>query len=151
MAQEPIKTASGTVRINDSRIFPVNTTTAAALVEVNPGGLRELHWHPNGDEWLYVIEGQARMGVFAGQGQARTFDLQAGDVGYVPIAMGHYLENTGTTQIAIPRNIQEPVLHRSLARHMDGIDAAKTGAGASQPGSRVMDALRKTKALVVPE
>jgi oxalate decarboxylase len=57
MAQEPIRTAGGTVRINDSRNFPVNTTTAAAIVEVNPGGLRELHWHPN-DEWLYVIEGQ---------------------------------------------------------------------------------------------
>ena len=67
MEQVPIKTKGGTVRINDSRLFPVNTTTAAALVEVNPGGLRELHWHPNGDEWLYVIDGQARLGVFAGQ------------------------------------------------------------------------------------
>ena len=38
------------------------------------------------------------MGVFAGHGQARTFDLKAGDVGYVPMATGHYLENTGTTQ-----------------------------------------------------
>src|SRR3981189_3101970 len=64
MAREPIKTSSGTVRISDSRNFPVNTTTAAALVEVNPGGLRELHWHPNADEWQYYIEGQARMGVF---------------------------------------------------------------------------------------
>jgi oxalate decarboxylase len=50
MAQEPTGTASGTVRISDSRVFPVNTTTAAALAEVNSGGLRELHWHPNGDE-----------------------------------------------------------------------------------------------------
>lgn len=29
--------------------------------------------------------------------QARTFDFQAGDVGYVPFAMGHCIENTGTT------------------------------------------------------
>ena len=28
-------------------------------------------------------------------GKARTFDYQAGDVGYVPFAMGHYVENTG--------------------------------------------------------
>jgi hypothetical protein len=27
-------------------------------------------------------------------GQARTFDFQAGDVGYVPFAMAHYIENT---------------------------------------------------------
>jgi oxalate decarboxylase len=99
MAQEPIKTSSGTVRICDSRNFPVDTTIAAALVEVNPGGLREMHWHPNADEWQYYIEGQGRMGVFGASGQARTFDFQAGDVGYVPFAMGHYIENTGTTPL----------------------------------------------------
>jgi oxalate decarboxylase len=32
-------------------------------------------------------------------GQARTFDFQAGDVGYVPFAMGHYIENTGTAPL----------------------------------------------------
>jgi oxalate decarboxylase len=97
LAQDPIKTKSGSVRIADSAIFPVSTTVAAALVEVEPGGMRELHWHPNGDEWQYYIEGQARMGVFAASGEARTFDFQAGDVGYVPFAMGHYVENIGTT------------------------------------------------------
>src|SRR5262245_40716954 len=99
MAQEPIKTSSGSVRIVDSSIFPVSTTIAAALVEVNPVGLRELHWHPNTDEWQYYIEGQGRMGVFGASGQARTFNFQANDVGYVPFAMGHYIENIGTTPL----------------------------------------------------
>jgi oxalate decarboxylase len=36
------------------------------------------------------------MTVFGGNGIARTFDYRAGDVGYVPIAMGHYIQNTGT-------------------------------------------------------
>jgi oxalate decarboxylase len=87
------------VRISDSRNFPVDTTIAAALVEINPGGLREMHWHPNADEWQYYIEGQGRIGVFGASGQARTFDFQAGDVGYVPFAMGHYIENTGTAPL----------------------------------------------------
>ena len=99
MAQEPIRTKSGTVRITDSSVFLASKNIAAALVEVEPGGLRELHWHPNTDEWQYYISGQARMGVFAASGQARTFDYQAGDVGYVPFAMGHYVENTGTTTL----------------------------------------------------
>jgi oxalate decarboxylase len=99
MAQEPIKTKGGTVRITDSKVFPASKTIAAALVEVEPGAMRELHWHPNADEWQYYIEGQARMGVFAAQGQARTFDYRAGDVGFVPFAMGHYVENTGTTPL----------------------------------------------------
>jgi oxalate decarboxylase len=99
MAQEPLRMKGGTVRITDSSVFPASKNIAAALVEVEPGGLRELHWHPNTDEWQYYISGQARMGVFAASGQARTFDYQAGDVGYVPFAMGHYVENTGTTTL----------------------------------------------------
>jgi oxalate decarboxylase len=99
MAQSPIKTGSGTVRITDSSVFQVSKTMAAALVEVAPGGMRELHWHPNVDEWQYYIEGDGRMGVFGASGQARTFDFHAGDVGYVPFAMGHYIENTGTTPL----------------------------------------------------
>jgi oxalate decarboxylase len=99
LTQEPIRGKNGTVRITDSSNFPASKTIAAALVELEPGGLRELHWHPNTDEWQYYIEGQGRMGVFASSGQARTFDFAAGDVGYVPFAMGHYVENTGTTTL----------------------------------------------------
>jgi oxalate decarboxylase len=94
-AQEPVTVSGGRVRILDSSNFPVATTIAAALVEVDPGGLRELHWHPNTDEWQYYISGRGRMTVFASSDKARTFDYQAGDVGYVPFAMGHYVENTG--------------------------------------------------------
>lgn len=151
MGQEPIRTASGTIRINDSRVFPVNTTTAAALVEVNPGGLRELHWHPNGDEWLYVIQGQARMGVFAGQGQARTFDLQAGDVGYVPVAMGHYLENTGTTPLRFLETFKSPYfVDLSLDTWM-ALTPPELVEAHLKLDRQVMDALRKSKALVVPD
>ena len=95
LAQDPIRTKSGTARISDSKTFPASKTIAAALVEVEPGAMRELHWHPNTNEWQYYLDGQARMGVFAGSGQARTFDFRAGDVGFVPFAMGHYIENTG--------------------------------------------------------
>jgi oxalate decarboxylase len=93
--QEPVKVAGGQVRIVDSSNFPASATIAAALVEVEPGAIRELHWHPNTDEWQYYISGQGRMTVFASGGKARTFDYEAGDVGYVPFAMGHYVENTG--------------------------------------------------------
>jgi oxalate decarboxylase len=95
LAQDPIKVAGGQVRITDSSNFPAASTIAAALLEIEPGGMRELHWHPNADEWQYYISGRGRMTVFASSGKARTFDYQAGDVGLVPFAMGHYVENTG--------------------------------------------------------
>src|SRR5207244_12474236 len=91
-------TPGGEVKIIDSRNFPV-TPISTAIVKLKPGGLRELHWHPNADEWQYYISGKGRMGVFAAEGDARTFDYQAGDVGFVPFAMGHYIENTGDTPL----------------------------------------------------
>ncbi|WFA88005.1 MULTISPECIES: oxalate decarboxylase family bicupin [Paenibacillus] len=96
LAQEPLITPGGSVRIVDSTNFPISTTVAAALVEIRPGAMRELHWHPNADEWQYYLTGQGRMTVFGGNGIARTFDYRAGDVGYVPVAMGHYIQNTST-------------------------------------------------------
>lgn len=95
LAQEPIRTPGGRVRITDSRNFTVSKAIAAVHIEVDPGAMREMHWHPNADEWQYYLSGRGRMTVFASGGKSRTFDYQAGDVGYVPFAMGHYIENTG--------------------------------------------------------
>jgi oxalate decarboxylase len=97
--QPPVTARGGSVRIVDSRNFPVAKTIAAAVVDIEPGAMREMHWHPNNDEWQYYISGCARMTVFASGGKARTFDYQAGDVGYVPFAMGHYVENTGDESV----------------------------------------------------
>ncbi|MEC2233537.1 oxalate decarboxylase [Bacillus subtilis] len=95
LEQEPIASEGGKVYIADSTNFKVSKTIASALVTVEPGAMRELHWHPNTHEWQYYISGKARMTVFASDGHARTFNYQAGDVGYVPFAMGHYVENIG--------------------------------------------------------
>jgi oxalate decarboxylase len=93
------QTASGSTKIVDSRNFNVSTTTAAALITIKPGGVRELHWHPNADEWQYYIKGQGRMTVFDTGPKAQTADFRAGDIGYVKKSLGHYVENTGSTDL----------------------------------------------------
>jgi oxalate decarboxylase len=92
------QTKSGEVRIVDSRNFKA-TTTSMALVTVKPGGLRELHWHPNADEWQFFISGKGRMTVVATGNKARTMDFQEGDVGYVQKTLLHYVENTGDSDL----------------------------------------------------
>lgn len=69
----------GSVKIVDSRNFSV-TDISLAEITINPGAIRELHWHPNSDEWSYFLSGHARITVWAGTNNARTFDYQAGDV-----------------------------------------------------------------------
>ena len=93
-----MQTKGGEVRIVDSSNFKVSTT-AMAMVTVHPGGMRELHWHPNADEWQYFITGKGRMTVVATGNKARTMDFQEGDVGYVQKSLLHYVENTGDTDL----------------------------------------------------
>ena len=77
------ETKSGTVRIADSTNFLVSKTIAAARVTIKPGGLREMHWHPNADEWVYVLKGAGRMTVFNTGPAAVTANFHAGDIGYI--------------------------------------------------------------------
>lgn len=87
--------SGGSIQIADSTNFPLSNTVAAALVTVEPGSMRELHWHPNADEWQYYLRGSARMTVFNTGPHANTTDFRPGDVGVVKRNYGHYIENTG--------------------------------------------------------
>ncbi len=99
-AMAPTKrTSGGEVRVVDSHNFPAARNIAAALNIIKPGGLRELHWHPNASEWQFYLAGKARMTVFMPVGSARTMDFKANDVGFVPANAGHYFENTGDTDL----------------------------------------------------
>jgi oxalate decarboxylase len=89
----------GEVRVVDSRNFPISKTVAAAMVTLRPGGLREMHWHPDADEWQYFIQGKGSMTVFNAGPAAQTVDFNPGDVGYVEKNLGHYIKNTGSTDL----------------------------------------------------
>lgn len=95
----PIVTEGGSIRILDQRNFKACSTVAAALVEIEPGAMREIHWHSNNDELQYYIQGKARMTVFKPGPKARTFNYRAGDVGYVPVGNFHYVQNIGTEKL----------------------------------------------------
>ena len=100
MQMEPtFRSAGGEVRIADSSRFKVSNSLAAAHVIVHPGGMREVHWHQNADEWQYYIAGKGRMTVFAAGARARTMDFSKGDVGYVQQTFPHYIENTGNEDL----------------------------------------------------
>ncbi len=93
---QPTKeSAAGSVKVIDSRNFPASAKIASAIVTVKTGCIREMHWHPNGSEWQYWIQGKGRMTVFPGEEKARTMDFSANDVGFVSTMAGHYVQNTG--------------------------------------------------------
>ncbi|WP_165252612.1 cupin domain-containing protein [Paludisphaera soli] len=79
----------------DSTSFPIAKTITAVVLDLEPGALRELHWHPTADEWQYVIDGDVEVGMFGSHGRYRAERLAKGDVGYIPQGYGHSIENVG--------------------------------------------------------
>jgi oxalate decarboxylase len=99
LAQKPEVFAGGSMNTVSMNEFPISTTMTGAILRIWPGAIREMHWHPNASEWQYWVRGEGRMTVFGSGGRARTDDFAAGDVGYVPQGYGHYIENTGDSDL----------------------------------------------------
>ncbi|MBO1358314.1 cupin domain-containing protein [Acetobacter sacchari] len=91
----------GQAQIVDSRNFPISKTIASALETIKPGALREMHWHPNADEWALVLKGKARVTVFNTGPRAQTTDFNPGDIWYIKKSLGHYIENTGNEDFVV--------------------------------------------------
>ncbi|KAH4811710.1 hypothetical protein HBH61_090130 [Parastagonospora nodorum] len=97
-APEPAPGGGGQWWKIDSTNFPIAKTIASTYVVIEPKGVRELHWHPTSEEWLYFHSGTARATVFTGNANSRTFDFKSGDTAVFPDNSGHYIENTSDTQ-----------------------------------------------------
>jgi len=81
---------------------------SSALFTIEPGAMREIHWHTVSDEWNYFIAGQARLTVFDAPDASRTFDFTAGDVRYIPLSQSHYLKNTGNETVVYLEVLKAP-------------------------------------------
>ncbi|CAL5229797.1 g13191 [Coccomyxa viridis] len=85
----------GSVIVGDKTMFPISEHMSGALVRLRPGGMRQLHWHTNLDEWQYVINGTLQAGVFNYTGHYEESILHAGDAGFAPVSSAHYFKNVG--------------------------------------------------------
>lgn len=94
-AKIPEVVPGGTFNLVSQKEFPISTTMSGAILKLKPLAMREMHWHPNCDEWQYYLKGRARMTVFGSQGRKITREFEPGDVGYVPMGYGHYVESIG--------------------------------------------------------
>jgi oxalate decarboxylase len=96
LAQSPIvDNKGGRLWLVDSHNFAISKTITGAVLDLEPGALRELHWHPTADEWQYIIDGKVSITMFGSGGRYRAETLEKGDVGYIPQGYGHSLENVG--------------------------------------------------------
>lgn len=92
---DPVRYESGTLRSLTRRQMPALDGLAFVAERVDPGGLRETHWHPNAGELGYCLAGRGAMSVFAPDGTGDTFAIGPGNVTFIPAGSGHSIRNAG--------------------------------------------------------
>ena len=73
--------AGGEERIVTQNEFPIQTTLTAVRMDLKPGALREMHWHPHADEWQFYVKGRARVTIFGSHGRVKTEEFGPGTCG----------------------------------------------------------------------
>lgn len=99
----------GSVKLVSSLEFPIQNTITSMRMNIEPGAIRELHWHPNADEWQYVMEGKGELSVFGSHGRVKTMPYGKGMVGFIKQGYGHFIENTGTETLKLIILFNSPV------------------------------------------
>ena len=56
--------------------LPISKGIAGVSMKLEPGAMRELHWHATAAEWAFVIEGRVRTTVIDPQGNSETNDFE---------------------------------------------------------------------------
>ncbi len=89
-SSEPIELGWGTIVWLVGEAQTPGAEQTLGLVTINPGQRNPLHRHPNCEELLYVLEGEAdhRLGE-------EMFHLKAGDVIRIPRGVEHWAQAKG--------------------------------------------------------
>jgi len=83
--------------------FPILTGQEASiqLITLQPGGIREPHWHPSAWEINLVTKGVASWVLIDGNGNHESFDAHVDDLVFAPQGSLHYFENLGTEDLDV--------------------------------------------------
>jgi oxalate decarboxylase len=121
----PLTFPGGWERIVTQKEFPINTTLTSVMQYLEPGALRELHWHPNADEWQYYISGKSRVTVFGAHGRAKTEEFGPGHICFIQQGFGHYVEQVGNEPTKFFALFNSPVFEEiSITKWLSGNPAS---------------------------
>ncbi|MDT7795317.1 MAG: oxalate decarboxylase, partial [Mycobacterium sp.] len=102
-AQPPTTLDGGSFQQADEDTFPILKGQEASILmlSLQPGGIREPHWHPSAWELNLVTSGVATWVVIDGNGNHESFDQHVGDVVFAPQGSFHSFENQGPGEMKI--------------------------------------------------
>ena len=96
MAQKPrVSTPGGALYVASAREFPMSATLTGMVLKLKRGAMQEPHWHPDANEWHYVLKGRTRIMLFAADKRVAVAELSPGECAYIPRNCGHSIQNVG--------------------------------------------------------
>jgi len=136
--QPPKVFPGGREFIVSAREFPIQTSLTAVKMELQPGALREMHWHPHADEWQYYVRGRARVGVFGSHARHKIDEFGPGQIAFIQQGHGHYVEQVG----------DEPTELLILFNHPEFQEISLVGWLGANPASLVEDNFSLPRSMV---
>lgn len=94
-----VATKGGTISLATKENFAALKGITLFDLRLQKGGIREPHWHPNAAELDYVVKGKARMIILSPNGERDIFEVEEGDLVFIPPAYFHYIENIGKSEM----------------------------------------------------
>jgi oxalate decarboxylase len=100
----------GTRSMANADNFPILKGMAVYSLQLENGGVREPHWHPNSVELGYCLTGRALMTIFSPDAGHDTFTVDPGEIVFVPKGYLHHIENInqGNTKFVVIFNHELP-------------------------------------------
>lgn len=94
-----ISTPGGQAKVARHDVWPSLQRQALYSLLLNKDGMREPHWHPDTAEMGYVAQGKGRMSILSPSGAVDTYEMQAGDLYFIPKAYPHHIANLSETPL----------------------------------------------------
>jgi len=131
----------------------VDQQCAVYLVHLEPGGVREPHWHPSAWEVNYVISGRTRWTFVGPNSSQESFEASKGDVIFAPQGHFHYFENASDTEelvvlIVFNSSAEEPADDIGIVQSFSSLPTWVLAAAFGAP-PEVFDAIPKRHERVV--
>jgi oxalate decarboxylase len=88
-----VSNEGGSARVARQDVWPIVEHQALYSLELTGKGMREPHWHPDTAELGYIQRGKGRISIQSPSGSVDTFEINPGDIYFIPKAYPHHIEN----------------------------------------------------------
>jgi oxalate decarboxylase len=118
--------ALGSIQALTKETFPILERISIRRLVLEPGAIREPHWHANADELTYCVDGEVLVSVLDNADVFGTFTIGAGEMFHVESGSIHHIENggDGAAELILVFSHESPVdfsLHASFGAMSDAV------------------------------